>query len=74
MTSRNGDTMNKGTVKWFNPDKGYGFITTDNAKEIFVHYSAIQSNGYRTLQEGTKVSFDIVNGKQGQQAKNVMIL
>ena len=74
MTSRNGDTMNKGTVKWFNPDKGYGFITTDNAKEIFVHYSAIQSFGYKTLNEGTKVTFDIVNGKQGQQAKNVYII
>ena len=66
--------MNKGTVKWFNPDKGFGFITTDNAKEIFVHYSQIQTNGFRTLQEGTKVTFDIVSGKQGPQAKNVMIL
>lgn len=66
--------MNKGTVKWFNPDKGFGFITTDNAKEIFVHYSAIQGNGFKTLNEGMKVSFDVVNGKQGMQAKNVNVL
>ncbi|MBQ7891840.1 MAG: cold-shock protein [Erysipelotrichaceae bacterium] len=66
--------MNKGTVKWFNPDKGFGFITTDNAKEIFVHYSAIQGNGFKTLDEGMKVTFEVVNGKQGMQAKNVNIL
>ena len=66
--------MNKGTVKWFNPDKGFGFITTDNAKEIFGHYSAIQGNGFKTLDEGMKVTFEVVNGKQGMQAKNVNIL
>ena len=66
--------MNKGTVKWFNPDKGFGFITTDNAKESFVHYSAIQGNGFKTLDEGMKVTFEVVNGKQGMQAKNVNIL
>ena len=66
--------MNKGTVKWFNPDNGFGFITTDNAKEIFVHYSAIQGNGFKTLDEGMKVTFEVVNGKQGMQAKNVNIL
>ena len=66
--------MNTGTVKWFNPDKGFGFITTDNAKEIFVHYSAIQGNGFKTLDEGMKVTFEVVNGKQGMQAKNVNIL
>ena len=66
--------MNKGTVKWFNPDKGFGFITTDNAKEIFVHYSAIQGNGFKTLDEGMKVTFEVVNGNQGMQAKNVNIL
>ena len=66
--------MNKGTVKWFNPDKGFGFTTTDNAKEIFVHYSAIQGNGFKTLDEGMKVTFEVVNGKQGMQAKNVNIL
>ena len=66
--------MNKGTVKWFNPDKGFGFITTGNAKEIFVHYSAIQGNGFKTLDEGMKVTFEVVNGKQGMQAKNVNIL
>ena len=66
--------MNTGTVKWFNSDKGFGFITIEGAKDIFVHYSSIQGNGFKTLEEGAKVSFDIVNGNQGAQAKNVVIL
>ena len=66
--------MSTGTVKWFNADKGFGFITIEGAKDIFVHYSSIQTNGFKTLVEGARVSFDIVNGQQGQQAKNVMVI
>ena len=66
--------MSTGTVKWFNADKGFGFITIEGAKDIFVHYSSIQTNGFKTLVEGAKVRFDIVNGAQGAQAKNVMVI
>ena len=66
--------MSTGTVKWFNADKGFGFITIEGAKDIFVHYSSIQGNGFKTLVEGARVSFDIVNGAQGAQAKNVMVI
>ena len=57
--------MAQGTVKWFNESKGYGFITADEGKDVFVHYSAIQGEGFKTLNEGQKVSFDIVNGEKG---------
>ncbi|GHS90363.1 hypothetical protein FACS1894204_08770 [Synergistales bacterium] len=63
--------MAQGTVKWFNESKGYGFITADEGKDVFVHYSAIQGEGFKTLQEGQKVSFEIVNGEKGPQAANV---
>ena len=63
--------MAQGTVKWFNESKGYGFITVDDGKDVFVHYSAIQGDGFKTLNEGQKVSFDIVNGEKGPQAANV---
>lgn len=66
--------MSTGKVKWFNADKGYGFITSDEGKDIFVHYSAIQTNGFRTLEEGQKVSFDITQGDRGDQAANVTTL
>ncbi|MCR4818721.1 MAG: cold-shock protein [Fretibacterium sp.] len=66
--------MAQGTVKWFNESKGYGFITADEGKDVFVHYSAIQGEGFKTLNEGQKVSFDIVNGEKGPQAANVMKL
>lgn len=63
--------MAQGTVKWFNESKGYGFITADEGNDVFVHYSAILGDGFKTLAEGQKVSFDIVNGEKGPQASNV---
>lgn len=64
----------KGTVKWFDSSKGYGFITGENGQDVFVHFSAIQMNGFKTLKEGEKVEFDIQNGQKGPQAANVKIL
>ncbi len=66
--------MAQGTVKWFNESKGYGFITADEGKDVFVHFSAIQGEGFKTLNEGQKVSFDVVNGEKGPQAANVVKL
>jgi CspA family cold shock protein len=60
-----------GTVKWFSNQKGYGFITTDDGKDIFVHYSAIEGDGFKTLQEGMKVQFEITQGPKGEQATKV---
>jgi len=61
----------KGKVKWFDNKKGYGFITPENGKDVFVHHTAIQGDGYKTLQEGESVEFDIVQGPKGEQAANV---
>lgn len=61
----------KGTVKWFDSDKGYGFISSEEGKDIFVHFSAIQSEGYKSLQEGDQVVFDVKDGDRGPQAANV---
>lgn len=66
--------MNSGKVKWFNAEKGYGFITTDEGKDVFVHYSSIQADGFRSLEEGQTVTFDIVEGDRGQQAANVTVV
>ncbi|EPZ53100.1 cold-shock protein [Alicyclobacillus acidoterrestris] len=63
--------MEQGIVKWFNADKGFGFISRDNADDVFVHFSAIQGNGYRSLEEGQRVNFDVVQGAKGPQAENV---
>ena len=63
--------MMKGNVKWFNNSKGYGFIGRDDGPDVFVHYSAIAGDGYRTLQEGDPVEFEIVQGPNGPQAANV---
>ena len=60
-----------GTVKWFNAEKGYGFISTEQGKDVFVHFSAIQTDGYKTLEEGSKVEFNIVNSARGETAANV---
>jgi len=62
----------EGTVKWFNADKGYGFIERDSGDDVFVHFSAIQGDGFKTLDEGQKVEFDVVSGNRGQQAENVV--
>ncbi|HBD74204.1 MAG TPA: cold-shock protein [Acholeplasmataceae bacterium] len=61
----------KGTVKWFDSDKGYGFISSEEGKDIFVHFSAIQVEGYKSLQEGDQVEFDVNDGDRGPQAANV---
>ncbi len=63
--------MTVGTVKWFNADKGYGFISPESGPDVFVHFSAIQANGYRSLEEGQTVEFDVVDGPKGPQAANV---
>jgi cold shock protein len=64
--------MATGTVKWFNDAKGFGFITpTDGGKDLFVHFSAIQEQGFKTLKEGQRVSFDVTTGPKGQQASNI---
>jgi CspA family cold shock protein len=61
----------RGTVKWFSNEKGYGFISREEDKDIFVHYSAIQTDGYRSLEEGQEVEFEVTDGPKGQQACNV---
>lgn len=64
----------KGTVKWFNDSKGYGFVTSADGKDVFIHYSAITMQGFKSLKEGDEVSFDITDGPKGPQASNVTVL
>ncbi|MCU0554181.1 MAG: cold-shock protein [Syntrophales bacterium] len=66
--------MSEGTVKWFNEQKGFGFIQMDDGGDIFVHYSAIQTRGFRTLREGQRVSFEVTDGQKGPAAANVQVL
>jgi len=66
--------MARGKVKWFNNQKGYGFITPENGKDVFVHHSVIQGEGYKSLEEGQEVEFEIQNGPKGEQAVNVVKL
>jgi cold shock protein len=63
--------MTTGTVKWFNPDKGFGFITREDGPDVFVHYSAIEGDGYKNLEENQKVEFEVTQGPKGPQASNV---
>ena len=62
----------KGTVKWFNAKKGFGFISDENGTDVFVHFSALQMDGFKVLDEGEEVEFDVVNGEKGPQASNVV--
>ncbi len=64
----------KGTVKWFNNEKGYGFITRESGPDVFVHHTAIVAEGFRSLNEGDRVSFEVVEGQKGLQARNVVRL
>ena len=64
----------KGTVKWFNAKKGFGFISDETGKDVFVHYSGIQSNGFKSLEEGQEVEFEVIEGHKGPQAVNVVKL
>ncbi|MDO3410041.1 cold-shock protein [Saccharibacillus sp. CPCC 101409] len=66
--------METGTVKWFNAEKGYGFIEVEGGNDVFVHFSAIQGDGFKTLDEGQRVEFNIVDGSRGPQAENVVKL
>ena len=65
--------MEQGKVKWFNAEKGFGFIEREDGNDVFVHFSAINMEGYKTLNEGTPVQFDVINGEKGLQASNVTI-
>lgn len=66
--------MQTGTVKWFNAEKGYGFIEVEGGNDVFVHFSAIQGDGFKTLDEGQQVQFNVVEGNRGPQAENVVKL
>ena len=66
--------MNKGTVKWFNNQKGYGFITAEDGKDVFVHYSGLNMEGFKSLEEGAAVEFEIADGAKGPQAVNVTVV
>ena len=66
--------MNKGTVKWFNNQKGFGFISDEQGNDVFVHYSGIQSNGFKSLEEGQEVEFEVIEGQKGPQAVKVVKL
>lgn len=66
--------MTKGTVKWFNSQKGYGFLTTDEGKDVFVHFTGLNMEGFKTLEENQSVEFDVIDGEKGPQAVNVSVI
>ncbi len=66
--------MMNGTVKWFNSDKGFGFITGEDGKDVFAHFSQINSDGFRTLEEGQNVTFEVAQGPKGPQAENITVV
>ena len=66
--------MAPGTVKWFNGEKGFGFIAREQGDDVFVHFSAIQGTGYKTLEEGQRVEFDVGPGRKGEEAQNVRVI
>lgn len=71
-SSEGGNTMQTGTVKWFNSEKGFGFIEVEGGNDVFVHFSAIVGDGYKSLDEGQRVEFNVVQGNRGLQAENVV--
>ena len=72
--SRGSKALATGSVKWFNAEKGYGFISREDGPDVFVHFSAIQGSGYRTLEEGQRVEFDVGPGRKGEEAQNVRVV
>jgi cold shock protein len=72
--SKAGETLAEGTVKFFNAEKGYGFISREDGDDVFVHYSNIQGSGYRSLDEGQRVEFDVAPGRKGEEAQNVRVI
>lgn len=73
-TEQRGRLMSTGTVKWFNAEKGYGFISREGGSDLFVHYTAIEGSGYRALEEGQQVEFEVTQGPKGDQAQNVKVI
>ena len=74
VSFKGNQVMETGTVKWFNDTKGFGFLSRPNGEDVFVHHSAIQSNGFRSLQEGQQVRFNVVKGPKGWQAEQVQVI
>jgi len=71
---RNEQTLPQGTVKFFNAEKGFGFISREGGEDVFVHFSAIQADGYKTLEDGQRVEFDVQPGRKGEEAQNVRVI